>query len=92
MSPIDYSGLPEHLRDGMRRYVEDGVEPGSFLRACLRNDLKWSFHAAQNPADIIGVVRFLYNEAPGECWGDTTAVRTWILYGGLRGLEAERKS
>lgn len=36
---IDYSILPEHMRDAMRRYIENGEPVGDFLNAILRNDL-----------------------------------------------------
>ncbi len=38
-SPVDYSPLPEHMQDGMRRYIENGIEGGSFMMAVLCNDL-----------------------------------------------------
>jgi len=36
---FDYDLLPEHIRGGMKLYLEDHVEPGGFLRAVLENDL-----------------------------------------------------
>ena len=38
MPDIDYSPLPEHLREGAQRYVEQGVATGSFLRSVFEND------------------------------------------------------
>jgi len=38
MSEIDYSGLPESLRAGMRLYIEEHIQTGSFLRAVIEND------------------------------------------------------
>jgi hypothetical protein len=32
---IDYSTLPEHMQESMRRYIEKGIQPGSFLAAIL---------------------------------------------------------
>ena len=36
---INYEMLPESLRSGMRRYIEDGVIPGGFLVAVLSDSL-----------------------------------------------------
>ncbi len=77
---IDYSGLPEHMQDAMQRYIERGIEPGSFLMAVLCNDLM----GAMGRADAINAERlkdfcgFLYNEVPGGCHGSPKAVSAWI--------------
>ncbi len=66
MSTINYELLPEHMREGMRRYIEKGAEVGSFLMAVLSNDLM----EAAGRADHINLERladyahFLYNYAP----------------------------
>ena len=36
---IDYSMLPPDIQDGFRIYIERHVLPGSFVRACLENNL-----------------------------------------------------
>lgn len=85
---IDYSRLPEHMRDGMRRYIENGIPPGSFQRAVLSNDLMEAFKRADdvNSAAMIDYARFLYNEAPGGCYGSPEHVKGWIAHRGLSGL------
>ena len=35
----EYLGLPNHLRDGFRSYIEGNHQAGGFIMACLRNDL-----------------------------------------------------
>ena len=35
---LNYGLLPEHMREGMRSYIEIGRKPGSFLIAVLAND------------------------------------------------------
>ena len=81
---IDYSGIPEHIRAGFRRYVEDHVEPGGFIMACLENNLKEAFGRADdvNRARMFDIVTFLYNEAPSACWGSPAKVKAWLLGGG----------
>lgn len=80
MNNIDYSLLPEHIRDGARLYIERGVQPGGFLTAVICNDLKGSFACADeiNRHKLFEIVRFFYNEAPGGCWGSLETMRKWM--------------
>jgi hypothetical protein len=86
-----FSLIPEHLRDGMRRYIFDGVPTGDFLAAVLANDLRDAAVRADhiNLMALPEIVRFLHNEAPAACWGDARRVRAWTETGGLRGLSTE---
>lgn len=90
MGEIDYSKLPAHMRDAMVRYIEWGIEGGSFLNAVLCNDLM----TALSKADDVNRVRlfdygaFLYCDAPSGCYGSREAVAAWIAKGGLNGLAA----
>lgn len=85
----DYSTLPEHMRDGARRYIENGVKPGAFLTAVLCNDL-WtaSLQAGDDVTSFRPLALFLSNEAPADCWGSITKVAAWIARGGLAGKDA----
>ena len=81
MTDINYALLPEHLRDGMRRYIEEHFRPdGDFLFGVLINN----FIEACGPADSISIQHlpeialFLYNEAPSGCWGSTRKVEKWL--------------
>lgn len=77
---IDYSKLPSHIQDGFRVYIERHVLPGSFVRACLENDLSMAFGKADeiNRERLYDIVRFLHNEAPGTCWGSREKVKAWV--------------
>lgn len=77
---IDYTGLPEHMRDGARLYIEHGVEPGGFLRAVLQNQLVEAFGRADdtNRAAMFQWAGWLYNEAPRGAWGSPEKVDAWI--------------
>lgn len=85
---INYSRLPEHMRDGMRRYIENGIPPGSFQRAVLSNDLMEAFRRADdvNAYAMRDYAVFLTCEAPGGCFGSPEHVKDWIAQGGLVGL------
>jgi len=83
---LDYTKLPGCV-EGMKLYIEKGVEPGSFLTAVLLNDLVHSFAYADD--DNIKVLKqyaeFLYWELPMSAWGSKEAVKLWIDHQGLEG-------
>lgn len=87
---INYNALPEHMRDGMRRYIENGIMPGEFLAAVLCNDLIGALQNADDTnIDALPIYgRWLHNEAPVSCYGSAKAVATWMDRGGLRNLIA----
>lgn len=86
-----YDRLPQHMRPGARRYIEQGIPPGGFLIAVLKND----FRTAAMKADRINKNSFrawadwLVYEAPREAWGSEENVRNWIEKGGLNGTGEE---
>jgi hypothetical protein len=83
--PIDYSKLPEHIQEGVKRYIEHGILPGNFLQAVICNDLKESFLLADdiNIKRMFDIVHFFYNQAPSLCWGSYKEMEKWLLEGGL---------
>lgn len=90
---INYSGLPEHMRKGARRYVEEGVLPGDFMQAVICNKPIGSFRCTDdiNAARILDIVRFWYNEAPMGCWGSEERMIAWHEHGGLNGNRPARE-
>tara|TARA_R110000751_G_scaffold24314_3_gene67130 strand:- start:458 stop:772 length:315 start_codon:yes stop_codon:yes gene_type:complete len=72
--------LPEHLRDGLARYLDRGLNPGSFLTAVLQNNLEMAIgHADEDSlAALPEIVRFFYNELPGNCWGSPREMTQWM--------------
>lgn len=79
--------IPEQIKDSIDRYVETGCQTGGFLNAVLSNDLKESFSRADNDNRIcmFEIVKYLYNDVPGDCWGSPRRVKEWIKRGGLKG-------
>lgn len=77
---VDYSRLPPHLREGIKQYVEAGIEPGRFWKAALADKL----HDAVVSADpetlthLLDVVHFMYWELPSSLWGSKQVVEAWI--------------
>ncbi len=83
------STLPSHMGGAMKRYIERGIPPGSFLSAVLSNDLKETFARAddENGRAVRDYVVFLYSYAPSGCWGSPDKFQGWINDGGLAGRE-----
>ncbi|MBS7703265.1 hypothetical protein [Chelatococcus asaccharovorans] len=87
---INWNALQHvYCRDALRRYIEHGIQPGGFLTAVLSNDLREACARADamNRHLLFDYVQFLYNEAPGGCWGSPEVVDAWISHGGLTGLQ-----
>jgi hypothetical protein len=72
---IDYSELPEHLRGGMERYLEQGLPPGAFLQHVIANDLREACGRAAAVGSL--TVRLLLGEE--EAVEVNTAVRGALL-------------
>lgn len=74
--------LPPHLRDGMERWIEQGITPGSFLRAVLRNDLKEAVLRADEVsfASLSLIIRWLIIYAPEGSYGSDKVFSQWPLY------------
>jgi len=83
---INYSILPEHIRGGAKRYIEDGIPPGDFLQAVFEDKLVTSFALADetNIERMFDIAKFLYNEAPLDCRGSKENMETWIGHKGLK--------
>ena len=84
---FNYEILPEHMQDGMRLYIERGIEGGGFLTAVLCNDLMGALGKADsiNRHALFDYGNFLYNEAPASCYGSPEKVAAWVARGGLQG-------
>jgi len=90
MAVIDYDKFPSpHVLSAVMRYIEEGIPPGDFLKAVICNKLKESFMWADetNIANMFGIVSWMYNHAPLQCWGSEEKMRAWLESGGLKGQE-----
>lgn len=72
--------IPERMMGGIKRYVEHGIEPGSFLTAIIQNDLKTAVAHAdnENMQNLPAYVSYFYNECPLACWGSPHKMEAWI--------------
>jgi len=76
----NYNTLPTALQGGMKRYIEDGIAPGHFLTAVLKNDL---FEAvmradADNLKELPNIVKWMHWEIPSNAHGSIIKVKEWI--------------
>ena len=84
---VDYTKCPvSYMKDGLKRYIENGIPAGSFMTAMLAND----FLGAVMKADATNLLRlrdwalFIANDLPDECWGSYEKVENW------KGLDNEQ--
>jgi len=72
--------IPDHMMDGLTRYIESGIPPGHFLSAVLSNDLYEAVSRAddENVKILPAYIGYLVNEAPSNCWGSREKVKAWI--------------
>ena len=75
-----YQSIRADIMESLRRYIDQHIPTGGFLEAVLSNDLKEAVGRADedNMRVLPELVGFLYNEAPGTCWGSPERVRAWI--------------
>lgn len=80
--------VPSHIREGLRRYVEDGIRPGSGLRSILE-DRPLSEIVSRVDGDVeahLGTIyRFLYNHMPAAAHGSSERVQAWMEHRGMQG-------
>jgi hypothetical protein len=76
---LERFGVPQNLHDGLVEYVVAGRPVGSFLNACLSDNFVDAMCLAidLDAAALLAVAKWIYNEAPGRCWGSPGVVKTW---------------
>ena len=72
--------IPERMMPGIKRYIENGIKPGSFLTAIIQNDLIGVCRYAdyENLRNIPAYTAYFYNECPMSCWGSPEKMKNWI--------------
>ena len=97
ITPVDFECytvagevVPHHLRGGIERYILNGIRPGGFLCAVLRNDLQDAVAHADDMSyrGLRALTSWLLHEAPPECHGDREALEKWIAHRGLKGVDS----
>ena len=72
--------IPDRMMGGIKRYIEDHVKPGDFLRAVICNNLKEAVGKAdeENMENLPAFVAYFYNDAPSTCWGSEEKYKEWL--------------
>jgi len=72
--------VPEHLREGLRLYIERGIPTGDFLKCVLENDLFGALSRADlnSRVGLHGLCSWIYNYAPSACHGSPKKVKEWL--------------
>ena len=71
--------IPAPIFRGLQNWITNGVTPGQFLCAVLRNDLKSAIQLADEDSTyaLPAIVNYLYWEAPSACHGSYEKVSKW---------------
>ena len=74
------SDAPASILASIDRYVEHRIAPGSFVRACLSNDLAGAFRTADDDSlhGLRDIMRYIHWEIPGGCHGSKSKVEKWL--------------
>ena len=72
--------IPPRMMEGLQRYINSHIKPGSFLLSVLCNDLAEAVMNAddENLGNIPAYVSYLYNKTPRTCWGSEEKVANWL--------------
>ena len=71
--------IREDMVESLELYVNNGVLPGDFLQAVLRNDLVDAAGRADedNLHNLAAFAGWLHNECPSPAWGSREKVAAW---------------
>lgn len=74
--------IPELTMGALRRWVDHGIWPGSFLTSVLQDNLFQSVHRAdeENRAALGALVVYIFNNVPVACWGSEESMLEWQAY------------
>jgi len=73
--------IPDRYCISLDRYINDGIDPGSFLRAVLANNLIETVNRCDDASDWLYVkviARWIFQEAPSCCWGSEESVNNYM--------------
>lgn len=84
---MEEAGIPRTLQPGLVRYFLQGIRPGDFLQAVLKNDLRGAVVRASDPSSLGPLVLWLNTCVPHPSWGSPQAVERWITYKTVGGIE-----
>lgn len=92
MSEPDWSFIPPYMQEGMRGWIEGGIEPGGFLRSILKNQFAEAVLRADGINSLIlrSYAHFLFT-CPSDCWGSEEKYQSWLAHKGRAGIDDANK-
>ncbi len=72
--------IPSRMMPGIKRYIEERILPGDFLRAVICNNLKEAVMYAdgENISNLPAYASYFYSHTPIACWGSEEKMKAWI--------------
>lgn len=72
--------IPQHTKEALDRYINHGLDTGSFLKAVLTNDLFGAISRAdnENAYALKDICQYIYNNTPSPCHGSVENYNNWI--------------
>lgn len=76
----DLEQCPQEIRDALGMYVDHGLEPGSFTRCVLCNDLAGACARAHPTIAhaLVHILAYCNAALPAPCWGSEAKFNAWI--------------
>lgn len=77
---IDYDTCPSlNIVGGFKRWVEEGIYPGSFTTSVLENNLHQAYARADytNKPILGSIIKWVYWNLPANCWGSKEKMKEW---------------
>lgn len=77
--------VPDKYIPGLVRWIKDGIEPGHFLQACLKNDLAQAVGYGDQTSlmSVEFILGWIAAYAPQPCWGSPENYEEWKERGGM---------
>lgn len=91
----NWSLIPDHMHGAVKRYVMNGIGPGSFLTAVLSGAPLTEVAGRaddENQRALVGWAKFLYNDMPSGAHGSEARVTAWIKSGGILGQQQSHET
>jgi hypothetical protein len=77
-----YHPIRADVIESIWMYVTYGIEPGSFVRSVLENDLTGALSRADsyNSRTLKEIGMYVYMEVPSNAWGNSDRVSEWMVW------------
>lgn len=77
--PID-EAVPAAIKDSLRRYIRDGIKPGTFLTAVLTNNLYDAILRADPTSleNMKEILLYVFEHCPMESFGSEEKLNKWV--------------